>query len=280
MSVRRLMRRIGVGAASCRRHLVIIAAIAATGAVAVTPAGAQRTEFSFLLTTATPGAPSGLRVHVAFNTPGDPGGKPSPLRSAVFRGPEGLRFDTGAIPQCTASDAELALLGSMACPRESRLDVGFFQAITGFGPPLDPFAGDMHGFNGPAQLIQVLTVPGMFVSPAVDRLTVEGSTLTAHPPDAPGGPPDGRTSVKSFDYDFGPRVVAGRSYLTAPPTCATGLWTVTATFGFADGTSDTVTSQSPCDVPKAAAKNKRKSKKQRRKQRRARQRDPRSRAGR
>jgi hypothetical protein len=222
-------------------RLPVLLAVAGVAGVLTAPASA-RTEFSAQLTTAARNAPSGLNVHLRFLAPDGSDGKASPLRSAVIRGPRGLRFDTTALPRCDASDTELELLGADACPAESRLALGAFSAMTGFGPPVDPLGGDLHVFNGPEQIIEVITVPGTSASPAFDRLTIKGSTLTAHPPDAPGGPPDGKAAVRSIDYAFGP---VG-SFLTTPRRCRHGSWTITGTFGFADGTTDTVTSRSPC----------------------------------
>ena len=108
-------------------------------------------------------------MHIYFHAPGDPTGKPSPLRSAVLRFPEGTRFDSAAAPQCTASDAELTVLGSSACPAASQLTQGAFSAITGFGAPIDPLAGDLHVFNALGQIIEVITVPGTPASPAFDE---------------------------------------------------------------------------------------------------------------
>jgi hypothetical protein len=219
--------------------------LAAAALVPASPAAAN-TEFSALLSTAKPATPAGLKVHLRFRAPDGSDGKASPLRSAVIRGPRGMRFDTTALPQCGASDAQLTALGSQACPAESRLALGAFSAMTGFGPPVDPLAGDLHVFNGPDQIIEVITAPGTSASPAFDRLTIKGSTLTAHPPDAPGGPPDGKAAVRSIDYELAPVVNGGRSFLTTPPTCRRGNWTITGTFSFADGTTDTVRSTTAC----------------------------------
>src|SRR5439155_2509293 len=120
---------------------------------------------------------------------------------------------------CRASDDEMRLRGSDACPPETRLTVGSFSAMTGAGPPLDPLAGDDHVFNGPNQLIEIITIPGGDASPAFDRLTIDGSTLTAHPPKAPGGPPEGESSVRSIDFQVPVRTAGGRSLITTPPDC-------------------------------------------------------------
>jgi hypothetical protein len=209
-------------------------------------------DFSSAFTTPYPGTPTGLDVHVFLRAAGDPDAKPSPLRSAVIHGPAGLRFDSGAMNECMAADDELKALGPDACPDDTKLTVGTFTAIAGFGPPADPFVGDDHVFNGPNQIIEVITAKGSSASPGFDRLKIDGSTLTAHPPMAPGGPPDGESAVRSIDFGIPVRRGAGgRSLITTPPRCpASRAWTTTATFGFKDGSSDTVTSATPCVTPR------------------------------
>jgi hypothetical protein len=208
-------------------------------------------DFSARFTTTGVGAPTGLNVHIFFRAAGDPDAKPSPLRSAVIHGPDGLRFDTGVMHECMASDEELRAAGSDACPDDTKLTVGSFSAIGGFGPPADPFMGDDHVFDGPDQIIEVITVKGGSASPGFDRLTIAGATLTAHPPMAPGGPPDGESSVRSLDFQIPVRRgTGGRSLITTPPSCpSSGEWKTTAMFGFKDGSSDTVTSTTPCAKP-------------------------------
>lgn len=209
-------------------------------------------EFSAQFTTRAAGAPTGLIFHVVLRAANDPSAKPPPLRSAVVHGPNGLTFDTGTLPQCSASDSELQVLGSDACPANTQLTVGTLTGETGFGPPVDPITGDDHVFNGPSQLIEVITAPGTPFSPAFDRLRISGSTLTAHPPSVPGGPPDGKTSIRSIDFRIPVRTANGRSLITTPPVCPSdGYWSSTAVFYFDDGSSANSVSQSPC-VPTAA----------------------------
>src|SRR4051812_15234411 len=231
-------------------RLIAGTAAIVTLAAAASPAAAERgrlADFTIGFTTQAPGAPTGLAVHVLFHRAGDPAAKPAPLRSAVIRGPSGLRFDTRTLEQCTASDADIQARGSDACPSATRLTVGSFSAVTGLGPPFDPLVGDDHVFNGAGQLIEIITVPGGTASPAFDRLTIDGAKLTAHPPKAPGGPPDGETAVRSLNFRIPPRAARGRSLITTSPSCpADGQWVTTATFGFGDGSSDTVASRTPC----------------------------------
>lgn len=232
--------------------LVIAAAL-----LMAAPASADKgrlADFDFVLSASAPGSPAGVHTKLLLHREKDPDAKPSPLRSAVIHAPKGTRFDTTAVPQCTATDEELTARGSDACPPETELTVGSFSAMTGFGPPLDPLAGDDHVFNGPDQIIEVITAPGGSASPAFDRVTIEGGTLTAHPPVAPGGPPEGESSVRSSDFTIPVRTAGEKSLITTPPKCpASGRWVTTATFDFADGTSDTVRSATPCERPKRRA---------------------------
>jgi hypothetical protein len=218
------------------------------GAAPASAESGRMVDSSLGLTTRAPDSPTGLAIHAFFRRADDPNAKPPPLRSAVVHGPAGLRFDTKTVEECTASDDQLRALGSNACPGRTRLTVGSFSAITGFGPPADPFEGDDHVFNGANQLVEVITFKGSSASPAFDRLTISGSTLTAHPPKAPGGPPDGEVAVRSLDFRIPVRVAGGRSLITTPPDCpADGQWTTTATFTFGDGSADSVASRIPCD---------------------------------
>jgi hypothetical protein len=222
--------------------------VLASVAMGIAPAAssAKLVDFSLRLTSSLPNSPTGLALHASARGEG----KPPPLRSAVYRAPLGTRFDTGTLTECRASDLKFKVLGTAACPPDSKLTVGSFSAISGFGPPLDPFVGDVHVFNGPDQFIEVITFEDSFISPAIDRLTISGSTLTAHPPRAPGGPPDGEMAVKSIDYRIPRRTRATRSLITTPRRCpASGYWTSSGTFGFADGSTETAFSRMPCRRP-------------------------------
>jgi hypothetical protein len=235
-----------------RLKLVFTATVLLTwlGHAAVPAAGATggRADLGGGLTSRTPGTPTGMSTHLFFRRAGDRNAKPPPLDSAVVRLPKGVRFDTSVVEQCMASDEEIKALGSEACPDGSRLTIGSFSAISGFGPPFDPFEGDDHVFNGPDQLIEIITFKGSSASPGFDRLTISGSTLTAHPPAAPGGPPDGRSSVRSVDFEIPVRTAGRKSLITTPPACPpNGRWTTRGIFGFADGSTYSAVSHTPCD---------------------------------
>jgi hypothetical protein len=240
------MRRRAVAAVLPIAGLGVVAGFAALAGPAAGESG-RLADFAVGLSSQAPGSSTGMRFHAQFHRADDPDAKPSPIRSAVVELPPGLRIDTAALPQCTASDEELRAAGSEACPEETELTVGTLVGITGFGPPADPLVGDDHVFNGPNQLIEVISAPGSSASPAFDRLTIEGTTMKAHPPVTPGGPPDGETAVRSIDFEVPVRTDGGKPFITTPPSCpASGVWTTTGTFLFADGSSDTVSTVTPC----------------------------------
>ena len=84
----------------------------------------------------------------------------------------------------------------------------------------------------------------------IDRLTIEDGRLVAHPPTTPGGPPDGRTTIREIRLDLPARVGDdGRPYVTAPPDCETGTWVSRAHYEFADGGATSLDSASPCTQP-------------------------------
>jgi hypothetical protein len=224
------------------------AALAAAAVVLAAPfpaAADERAEVDFGFTTAQPGTVTGLTLSAEYRNPSDPGAKPPPLTGAAFDLPPGTRVDTTAVPQCHATDEEIRARGRHACPPESKIGEGRLVAIT--GTPADPFDGEGVFFNGDGQIIEVVLVRGSDQAAGFDRITVEGSTLVAHPPAIPGGPPDGRTAVRRVELTAPPRVENGRPYITTPPDCpSSGLWRAAGRFSFGDGGSTTVLDTLPC----------------------------------
>jgi hypothetical protein len=233
-----------------RGKLQAAAAGAATAlAIGAAPAlAADRAEVKVGLGTQTPGAGATLKFDIVFRNPDDPNGKPPVITGGVYRLPEGTRVNTGAVPQCTASDDELRARGPSACPAESRVGSGTLTAVTGFGPPTDPVSGDVHVFNGPGQIIEVVTAPGTEATAGFDRLTVSGSNLIAHPPSTPGGPPDGQTAIKEIHL-----TIDRAGYATAPPTCDRRAgWAYGGSLDFADGSHAEVAHVLPCTAVRPA----------------------------
>jgi len=220
-----------------RRKVQGVAGAVAT-AVALTAGAAWAQgdygDFAMDMGTKQPGAPATLQFDIVYRNGSDPNGKPPPISGAVFHLPEGTGIDTNAVPRCTATDEEIRAVGTGACPADSKVGSGKLTAITGFGPPADPANADVTIFNGDRQLIEVVTAPDTDRALGSDRVTIEGSTLTAHPPATPGGPPDGRTSVKEIHL-----MIDRTGYATAPPDCPSGgRWSYSSSYEFADGSRD------------------------------------------
>lgn len=231
-----------------RRKLQLTAAATGLGIVlAGATAGAttgDRADLGLAFSTRAPGAPAALTIHILYKAHGDADAKPSPIRAVTIAAPEGTRFDLHAVPACGASDEELKAQGSGACPSSSRLGEGKLTAITGFGPPVDPVAADITLFNAGDGVIEVVTATGTDRVLGTDRLSVHGSTLTGDPPSTPGGPPDGETAIRQIDFT----IDAGTRFVTTPPACpAVASWSTTGMFGFADGSTEVVRTESPCD---------------------------------
>ena len=222
-----------------------------TGLLFVPSAGATvngNAALKLTFTTTAPSASTGVHVDVQLGNPVGSPHKPSPLTGAVIRLPKGTVINTGARPQCSAPDAEMQVAGTLACPSDSQVGKGSLEGQTGFGAPIDPLVGDDTVFNGKDELIEIVTPPGAPAPAAgVDRLTIQGSTLTAHPPTVPGGPPDYKTAIKRITFVIPAYGVGDKSYVTTPPSCPrSGHWRTFATFYFADGTTNRVTADTPC----------------------------------
>lgn len=237
------------------RNLQRAAAAAAAGltltagvALAQSPRGS---EFSLELHSHQPAASTGLTLRVLYRDPANPDGKPSPIKKVVIEAPAGLRFDGGAVPACKATDEQLRAMGRRACPPESRVGEGTLTAFTGAGAG-DPVEADATVFNGGDQLIELISFKGTDSTAGMDRLKIDGSTLTAHPPTTPGGPPDGRTSVREIKLRIEPRESgagsARRVFITTPPECpAGGTWSSRGTFDFENGTTETIAATTACE---------------------------------
>ena len=218
---------------------------------AIAPGGStRRGVWELDVFTQRAGAPTGLRFVVGYRNPADPEAKPSPVTSAVFHLPPGLRIHNGALPRCSATDPEFRAEGRAACPAATRVGSGRLVAMTGL-PGVDPLVGDIVAFNGPGELIEVVFFEGTNVVAGMDRLTIAPGRLTAHPPNTPGGPPDGRTAVREVKVRI-PRLIGpdGRAYVTTPRRCLTGRWRSWAHYEFADGGETAVRDSTPCRRPR------------------------------
>lgn len=199
-------------------------------------------EVAVALSPATPSTITSMAVRIIYRSPEDPDGKPSALDGLRFTAPKGTRFDTTAVPVCTADDVQLRLLGAAACPDGSQIGQGTLIAITGLGAPLDPVTSNLLAFNGAEGPISLVMQPDTGLVLAIDRLTIEGNSLVAHPPAVPGGPPDFRTAARELNVTYD-----ATGFVTTPAKCpAKRQWTYSATIDFADGTTQVAHGTTPC----------------------------------
>lgn len=213
----------------------LVAAVGAPGAGA-----AELAEYGFTFSADRPGTQSGLSLFVVYRDPADPEGKAPALTKAAFGLPPGTRIDTRAVPRCTASDEELRARGRDACPAASKVGAGTLVATT--GTPSDPVKADVTVFNGEDQLIELVTFEGTNQTAGFDRLTVEGSTLRAHPPATPGGPPDGKTTIREVRIALAQR----GALITTAPCPSDGVWRGVGSFSFEAHPDTTVAASQPC----------------------------------
>src|SRR5918996_2256451 len=105
------------------RRVVGICVVAASLAAAPAPSSAQeaaRQKSAERFTTTQPGASTGTRESIDYLAAA-PNGKPHSVTSVTTRLAEGTRVDTSVPGRCTASQLELMLIGSAACPDDSRV---------------------------------------------------------------------------------------------------------------------------------------------------------------
>ena len=204
-------------------------------------ARAEQSDFSLQFATKAPHTVTAAHLYIVYRNPANPTGKPSPIRHLVITAPSGTRIDV-SIPSCTASDEDIMASGPSACPADSRVGGGPLTADTGFGPPVDPFLTDVSVFNTGTGVVEIVRDHNTGATLTDDRLQINGDSMIGNPPSTPGGPPDGQTAVRTIDFTY----PASTHYFTTPPSCTTGHWVSTASFTFADGSTQHLSSTTPC----------------------------------
>jgi hypothetical protein len=242
--------------------VVVGSALASASAFAST----ARITYSDSFTTPVPGMPSGRVLRELFTNVNDPpnkaandptNGKPPAVSHVHAQLPAGARFDTSAVPQCTASDAALMLQGPSACPPATKLGTDDFVIDEEEPPTTDRYVLEqVTYFNEKDGLILLAHDPtGAYI--AVHG-KIGADTLDIELPPFPGTPPDGGAtkSENSLTYAVtGKRNGRTVGYITTPPRCpASEKWLFHMTFTYrGDGTKQTVESAMPCiDVPPSA----------------------------
>src|SRR4051794_21665931 len=222
-------------------------------AVAVAPAAARadapRQTATLRFSTATPGAPAGLSFGADWRDPSNPEAKPHAVTAFDIVLPRGTRFDFGALPQCTASDAELQLEGTAACPPASRLATGTLVTDTGSPAGFPRYAtNELNQFNGDHELITISDSVDPQGFRTVGRSPVDGTHIHNTIPPFPGAPPpEPLLAFRSMRLAGVAPATTGRPFFRTPPSCPpSGVWTTRVSFTYADGVTEQATATSPC----------------------------------
>jgi hypothetical protein len=227
--------------------------LAVGGVIGAAPASAPsetpRQTYSETFTTDVPGASTGRAYAIDWVNPNDPGGKPVSFSHLHVELAEGARFDTSAISQCHASDAELMAQGASACPRDSVVANDETLLDTGFPEPGRYLISDLVFFNNRNELVLLATIRENGTR-AVLRAKVAANTIDLDVPPLPGTPPDGAAAKRqrgTFYARSTERDGRQLDYLTTPPTCpSSGYWVNQVTYTYRDGITQTAQSRSAC----------------------------------
>ena len=230
-------------------RMTLAAGLLAAGLAA--PAGASadhaRVDYTDAFSTRTPGSPSGRTFTADFFDSRDPQAKPPPVSHVHVLLPEGARFNTNAVPQCTATDAQIVAQGPGACEEGSKLGGGVIVVDTGFPEPERMLTSDFTFLNARDSLILVAQERKNGARLVV-RGTIAERTFDLDVPPLPGTPPEGganRSERIEIDAATGP----GGAFLTTPPSCPPdGAWVLRTTWTFRGGEQVTRESRSPCDA--------------------------------
>jgi hypothetical protein len=233
-----------------QRQMIALSALAAgLAAPAVADdAAAQkaRVEYRDTFTTRTPGAPAGRTFDASIFDAADPDAKPPPLSHVRYEMPVGARFDTGAVPRCTASDAQIVAEGASACEPASKVGTGVVLIDSGLPEPDRILTEDFTVFNGNGDVI-AMSQDRKNGARVVLHAKVSERAIDLDVPPLPGTPPDGGANRQEH-FDYTAATGPGGAFLTTPPTCpADGAWVLTATWTFRNGEKVTRESRSPCD---------------------------------
>jgi hypothetical protein len=219
------------------------------GAAGAIPDTGSHETVDLTTSTAQPGVSAALGYSGRYHAANDPNGDPPALRRLVIELPPGTRVDTSVLPQCTASDSEIMLVGESACPARARIGEGqatVKQVGTGTVSTYDTVI-----YNADNDMLELVESGGRVL--AVVHTYVHGTTLDGPVPtcinggDPPSGCPVDELILLANHLQIHAFSAGGRNYGTTPPTCpASGRWLAPVTFYYADGSVDQVTPQAPC----------------------------------
>lgn len=231
---------------------VIGLALGLTAAPVPLPASeaADRQEVTFRFLEKKPATATAARFRVAFRDPRNPAAKPPSVARQVSRLPRGT-VQLAAGERCTASDAELMLLGESACPRRSFLFPGAVLADNGPGAPIPRYTRfRTYMFDNGSEMVSLLEIvdpatqpPARFVSRSQIRGRVMITKFPAFVTDPFGE--SSYSAMRRVTASPPPPGVALR--LVTPRSCPRrGHWTAQFRFTYRDGVSEKERVRMPC----------------------------------
>lgn len=229
---------------------VVVVSLMSPGVASAKPVTFTHGTLDYQFTTKHASTSTGWHYDGSYHAANDPSADPPYMRSMTFHNPSGYAFDTDVPDKCTATDAQIALFGSSACPPGSRTGSG-----TGTGRAfgqVSTLAIDV--FNNTGEQILVAQTP-FITQISRGKIGPDASVYYASPtcyPSPPGASCPYDNALQLGSNVSGPaitRTVGGvvRSYATTPPTCPkAGYWQTPIDFLWADGTTDTVVTRQGC----------------------------------
>lgn len=236
--------------------LVVAATILLPASAGAQPGFGPREKVNQTLTTKRPGAPTGIDFKASFHAAGKPNGRPPVLRRMVFHPPPRMQYDTSVPEQCSASDAQLQLMGPDACPVDSWLGGGTTDGLilqpVAHGFVFDHYHHHIDVLNNANEQIILVHSEGWTV--ARGEIRPDGAIAFNLPtcfPKPPTGCADDYIIQLATSNAIAPykRRIDGRtrSYATTPPGCpARGFWKTRVSFKWANGAKDRVVTKQPC----------------------------------
>lgn len=195
-----------------------------------------------------PSAASGLETSVTWTDPGELGGKPPAIQRIALQFASGTTFDTSALPACAASDDALKRDGAAACPAGSKLGTGSTEGVL---VPGVPFATKVTLFNAKEQIIVLVTYLGITITEFRDAVKRDEIDVN---PALPPGVALQKLHIQIDSHTSGTGAQQ-KAWMRTPPTCPVGgAWTTIGHFTFADGSTQTRESRSPCTATPAGTR--------------------------
>jgi len=220
---------------------ILVAAVGVTSGAAIASSQFSSTV-ALTFSSATPGSPSGLDVTATWTDPGGANGVPKAVTKMEFVGHPGTKFDTSALPQCRASDEDIANLSVRACPRSSKIGTVKGQGLIVTGNPFNTIA---TLFNARRKIIVIVRLVDDRRLITYFRDDVKGGSVAVNLK-IPGG-----VALTKFEAHV-PRHFRRykgkrRAYLRTPATCPpSGVWTTKTIFTYRDGSTQQSAVTTPC----------------------------------